>query len=386
MTKRERTLVIAVGAVLAVLGCLLLGKTIYDAAARRSATLANLQLEKTRSDAAFQRGLRYAEQLQAHSERALPANTELARSLYKNWLTKTVSEIGLSNVAIDPLASRRNGDVYELHPFTVTAIGDLEQITKLLYEIYATDLLHRIQRISLRPIRDKRELDLSLTLEVLSMPTAPERSEIQRDAAALFAGRSRESFEQSILGRNLFAPENKAPLLEVSNSYTAVRGQPFELVAKAADPNKLDQVSYGAEFDHLPGARFSEREGRLRWVPQENGEYKLVVLARDDGFPQRTARKEVSIRVSDPPKPADPPPKVSAEAKMAVVTGITTVNGRPEVWLTLRNKDRTLKLTVGDQFQVGEMRLQVSEIHGKQVVFDSGGQKISARLGESLVK
>jgi hypothetical protein len=258
----------------------------------------------------------------------------------------------------------------------------------LLYEIYATDVLHRVARVSLKPIREKRELDLALTLEVLTMPSAPDRKDIPRDSTAQVGGRSLDDFKKSILGRNLFGPANKPPQLRLDGSYTAYRGQSFEVVARAEDPDKLDQVQFEADVAKLPGARFSRRDGRLQWTPSENGEYRATVLARDDGFPQQEVKREIRITVTDPPKPVAPPvtrPSFTA-AKLAFVTGITEVDGQPQVWITLRAEGRTLKLGLGDEFEIGEMKGRISEISGTHAVIDANGQQLQARLGQSLVQ
>lgn len=71
----------------------------------------------------------------------------------------------------------------------------------------------------------------------------------------------------------------------------------------------------------------------------------------------------------------------------AFVTAIQHVDGRPEVWLTLRTEDKVVKLKPGESFQVGQFAGKVVEIEGDDVVFEEpGGQRWLVSFGESLAE
>ncbi len=70
----------------------------------------------------------------------------------------------------------------------------------------------------------------------------------------------------------------------------------------------------------------------------------------------------------------------------AFVTAIQYVNGRPEVWFTLRTEDKVLKLKPGESFQVGQFAGKVIEIEGDDVVLEADGQRWLVSFGESLAE
>jgi hypothetical protein len=71
----------------------------------------------------------------------------------------------------------------------------------------------------------------------------------------------------------------------------------------------------------------------------------------------------------------------------AFVTAIQSVNGKPEVWLTLRTEDKVVKLKPGEGFQVGQFAGKVIEIEGDDVVVeDTTGQRWLISFGESLAE
>jgi hypothetical protein len=71
----------------------------------------------------------------------------------------------------------------------------------------------------------------------------------------------------------------------------------------------------------------------------------------------------------------------------AFVTAIQYVNGRPEVWLTLRTEDKVVKLKPGESFQVGQFAGKVIEIEGDDVVLEEAdGQRWLVSFGESLAQ
>ncbi len=387
MTPRERTLALVVAALVGLLGLWYAGSSVYRGFADRDRQTADLRQALEDADFQIQRGMRIAERLSDYENQSLPKAPEMARSLYKNWLVKTVSDLRMQNVSVDAGSVRSNAEIYDAHSFNLTCIGDLEQVTQLLYELQFAPILHRVQRFSLRPIKDKKELDVSLTVDVLSMPAAPAREELPGSKANA-AAPPVNVYQRVILDRNLFAPENQAPNLRLDSTFVAYRGRSFELVAKAEDPDKLDSVRYEADVSQLPGARFSSRDGRLQWTPAENGEFPVTIVVRDDGFPNREIERQVKITVKDPPPPEAAPaaPAAFNVAKLAVITAITEIAGEPQVWVSLRHEGRTLKLRVGEKFRIGEVEGHIAAVDGKQVVIAAGERQITATLGDSLAK
>jgi hypothetical protein len=70
----------------------------------------------------------------------------------------------------------------------------------------------------------------------------------------------------------------------------------------------------------------------------------------------------------------------------AFLTAIQHVDGRPQVWFTLRTEDKVLKLKPGESFQVGMFAGKVVEVIGDDVVIEADGQRWLVSLGESLAE
>ena len=132
--------------------------------------------------------------------------------------------------------------------------------------------------------------------------------------------------------------------------------------------------------------------GQLRFRAAEPGEYELTVIARDDGTPRREARETITITAAKPPPPApvarrDPPPPPRPrfeDAKFAYVTAITEVDGRRQLWLTIRDSGKLLKLQEGEQFEVAKFQASVRRIGVTEVEVAAGGEARKFGLGENL--
>jgi hypothetical protein len=372
-----------VAALLVVLSVGFIGWRIYSAFDRRSSQLNALLTREQENKIKIARGAKAANTLQQFADSALPADSDVARSMYQDWLMKVVSDVGLQNAKVTAQPVRPFRDVYTMHPFRVIGDGNIQQLTDLLFAVYSTDALHRIQLLTIQPHREKRDMTITLVVEALSMPSAPDRKTLSSDPEAIVNGHDREHYRSKIVGRNLFGPENHPPKLSGESSLVAYRGQRFEFTAKAEDPDKGDSVKYEADLSQLPGARMSG--DRLEWTPAENGDYQVTITARDNGFPSRDVKRDFKISVKDPPK-AEGPKRSFDAAKHAYITGVTENNGEPEVWLTIRTEGRTLRLGIGEAFKVGEMEGKIAEVIGNRVVIDAGGEKITTRLGQPLVQ
>ncbi len=384
MNQREKILAIIAGGLVAVVAVAFIGLRVSRSLAALDARLRKATTDLENSEMQITLGREAADQLQAIAERALPAQREVASTAYQQWLV-TLAEQQLDRVNVTRGSVTPNKDIFEVHSFKVTGIGNLREVTRLLSQLESANLAHRIQQLSLRPIKDKKDIDVNLVLEVLAMPQAPERNELPPPPAD---APEQRRLEQIVLDRNLFAPRNREPQLEVDEVYTAFVGQPFRLEPSASDPDRLDNVDFEADVSGLPNARFSRSNKTIQWTPRELGEYKITIAALDDGIPQRRVEREVRIRVQ--PAPQAPPPREEkvdlTAAKFAYVTGVTRSGGRPEVWVSLRTEGKTLKLGVGDSFKLGNIEASVASIESQNVEIDAAGRRVRVRLGQSLAE
>ncbi|MCI0492705.1 MAG: hypothetical protein L0Z07_07195 [Planctomycetes bacterium] len=71
-------------------------------------------------------------------------------------------------------------------------------------------------------------------------------------------------------------------------------------------------------------------------------------------------------------------------ADFTYLTGINGVNDVQEAWFTVRTTGETLKLKVGQRFEVGDFQGTVADIDERDVVIDSDGERWLLTLGEQL--
>lgn len=88
-----------------------------------------------------------------------------------------------------------------------------------------------------------------------------------------------------------------------------------------------------------------------------------------------------------PPEPVvdEPPPRRSFdEAKYTFVTGIVEVNGRRQVWLTVRTDGSWLRLFEGDTFEIGSLNGKIVRIYTRHVDILADETVYAVRFGQSL--
>lgn len=238
---------------------------------------------------------------------SLPADPELARSLYQAWLVELVEKVRLSSPSVnsfEPVSRRvrargnRNTTFYHTLSFSMRGRGTLEQITQFLFEFYRTDVLHQIRTLLISPLRDGNQLDLSVTIDALSLPDAPtkDKEKVAGDTQAVY-----ETF--------------------------------------------VDRVQ-------------RTHEGRLASL--ELADYRPIV-----------DRNLFAIASAHP----DP-------LEHTYFTSVTSVDGSPQVWFTLRTNGEIRKLGKGEEFEIGQFRGRIAEIAGSDVIIESDGERWLLTLGE----
>ncbi|MCI0358667.1 MAG: cadherin repeat domain-containing protein [Planctomycetaceae bacterium] len=372
MNQRERVLAIAVGCLTLVLA-LWFGWTYVEGQFRAR----RLRIDALgREIAGFRRQVMQsqtaARKLSEYEARSLPPNPEVAKSLYQDWLLKEIKAVGFVEPQVRALPSQKEGELYVKHTFDVSGKASLRQTVDLLHSIYSTDYLHRITSLIIKPVKDSRQLDVTIKIDAVSMATAPEASALHKQPSKRLDLASKEEYYKAILGRNLFGPQNQEPKLTVDGSKDLSINRPTSLAVKGTDPDPDDKVSYRLIELPSPEAKFDEKTGKLIWTPNKLGKYKLVVEAVDNGYPQKLDREEIALNVVDA---REPPPRAGFDAaKFTVLSGVTEVDGEGEVWLHNRTKGQMLKLRVGDEFEIGSMKGVIESIGLTDFTFVSDGK------------
>ncbi|MCO6458501.1 MAG: cadherin repeat domain-containing protein [Pirellulaceae bacterium] len=390
MSRREKLLLAAVALLVVVFVGIWAVQQVSGWFSLREDQIATLEEEIRTKEFTRLRGTRAAEQLAVWESQALPEDRELARSMYQSWLLQAVENVDLQDVKVDPVGGRPVGDVYFIHPFNVSGRGNLEQLVAFLYDFHAADLLHRIERMTVTPIRDSKLLDIVFTVEAVSLPGSSnvDKLPVERRSSRL-AWDSLEKYQAPILRRNLFGPPNSSPRLESPRTQEAIVHQPFRMRVRASDPDEKDLLQYSLQADEKLGARINSATGELEFTPTELGEYEFTVSVQDNGLPQASHETQFTVRVVEPPPPREvaqpvPSPPRFDEAGYAYVIGVVEINGRPQIWVSVRTSGQLLKLHEGERVTVGQFDGVIRRIHPKAIEFESGDRNLFVKFGDHL--
>ncbi len=396
MKLSERLLIIGVVAA-AVCLVFFLGFRYYSSAVNtRINLLATQDLELQKQQTQVKAALLASQKLREYEARSLPPQPALARSLYQHWLATKGQEAGLRDQVVTPGAQRAVQDIYVMQTFSVTGKARYEQIVKFLDDIYRVDLLHRVSKLSLRPVKDSKELEVALTLDAVSVKSAPEAQTLHNRPSKRLKLDSPEKYQLAIVGRNIFAPANRAPRISGLGKQRATTNRAVDIAAKVSDPDLFDNVKLELTKSSTRDARL-DGSGKLSWTPRKAGEYEFEITARDDSFPPNVLTEKLVVTVTDPPPPEPirdpgPPPEPKLafdQAKHTVFTAIIEVGGESEVWLFIRPTATLLKLHEGEPFEIGSIQGTIRDIGGNEFVFESSakktkGQRLLLSRGELL--
>lgn len=103
-------------------------------------------------------------------DQSLPADTEVARSLYQAWLVELVDDVGWGSPSIASSEPVARGGLYYTLTFSLRGRGTLQQLTEFLFAFYQADLLHQIRSLTITPLQRSEQLDLSLAIETMILP------------------------------------------------------------------------------------------------------------------------------------------------------------------------------------------------------------------------
>ena len=387
MNTLERQLALAVGGLGAVMA-LWFGWTYIDSAFRtRRQKIETLEREISNFQRQVMAGQAARRKIGEYETRSLPPDATLAKSLYQSWLLGQIEKAGFVTPQVRALSPQKEGDLYVKHIFDVSGKGTLPQVVDFLHAFYEADYLHRIVSLVLKPVKESKQLEVSLKIDAASMSTAPTAKALHTLKSDRLALQSKQDYYEKIVDRNLFGPANQPPRLSISGSKDVRINREAQLTAKGSDPDPLDKVRYKMIESSAPDAKFSESSGQFSWTPRQLGKFKFVFEAIDDGFPsQPSKREEIVLNVTDPPAAAPPPVGFRGfdAAKFTVLVGVTEVDGEGEIWLHNRTKGQMLKLRTGEEFEIGSIKGVVKEIGETDFTFESDGKLRKLERGANL--
>lgn len=383
MSSRERILALSVGSAVGLLVAFWCWSTISGMYKFRATEIekveqslaAERRLERQTLDASFR--------MKNYQERSLPRNASVARSLYQAWLIELFEKSGMGQPVVTTGKSKEEKKLYSSQLFTLNAKGTLPQVVKLLHGFYSADYMHRLAKLSITPIKDSKSLQVSMDVEALSLELGPATAVLQERPSSRLALAKQEDYVRIIAERNIFGPPNHAPQL-TAGEQKAIRGRSADIALRGSDPDKLDKLTYKMVKSGATDAKLDPTSGKLSWTPRTNGKYEFLVRATDDGWPAKSSKDErLVVTVEDPP--VEPPKKLAFDdAKFTVLTAVIDMSGTGQIWLTVRPKGQTLKLGVGDKFEVGSVKGTVVSIGEGDFTFESDGKEHKLTKGGIL--
>lgn len=190
--------------------------------ARLDDLTSDIQKTKDQQLQAQRAGKRYDDYL----ARALPGDPQLARSLYQKWLLTQIERFEITSSSVDAsqpstieLRSRtkkgkRDRIGYRID-FSLRGQASLSKLAGFLDEFRNSGMLHKLTSVTLNPIGNEGRLDVSLSIQVLSLDGATNDKELTqwRVLPEVIAERSSNN---TFVKRNLFARGFAKALYDVS--------------------------------------------------------------------------------------------------------------------------------------------------------------------------
>lgn len=134
--------------------------------------------------------------------RSLPADIEVASSLYQAWLLNLVTSLGISSPNVDSVSPLSEEEITRLQ-FNVRGKASLLLVTRFLFQFYQSGNLHKIRSLSLTPTGGSEQLDLQISVEALAFRRSTNEDSLTRATSDRLVSENAEDY-RSIARRNLF--------------------------------------------------------------------------------------------------------------------------------------------------------------------------------------
>ena len=316
--------------------------------------------------------------------RSLPGDPEQAQSQYQQWLLDLVHDSDLTETLVDANSSRRIGDLYQLLDFRVRGNSDVPGVLKLMYSFYSKDYLHRIRDLSLRKNR-QGGFQLEMSIDAIALLGAPNELPTREDTSWRIDG-DLASYLDPIMNRNLYEPPNQAPKFGGRSELEAIVGRDTPTPLAFNDPD-----GHGMRYELVDGpyefVSIDSRSGTLRIRSDETTEFDVTVRAIDMVILIDQASSDWWLRFLILHHLSRSRTTVGFDdASQTVLTAL--VQGRNEwtAWLHVRTKDETIKLGIGDAFEIGTVAGSVVSVNARSVILDVAGNELELQPSGNLLE
>lgn len=393
LNKRERNLAV----VTTVLIALVAGKFLFSAwrgpLNRLRAERAKLQKEVDDKEERVARSVKAQARLDDLNRRSLPADPNLARSLYYNWLFELANEVGFNDPNVEATGDgrqEREGGAYRVLRFTVSADASLDELTKFLYKVYSVDHLHQIISLMITPIDKSSDLKIRLVLEALCLPGAePPTVDVVEGSFATVTGLTPDlKTELVYTGSDKKLTDAAKLKLAGGKEGVEIRFQGTESLEEVLQAINAETAKTGV-VAKLDGDRL-----RLRAkAPDGDAPAPRLAASELDVYREAIAKRNVfaaykppaPVREERPEPERRPEPPRFDPCKFAYLTGIVQGAGdQPEVWLIARTTGTKYALREGETFQVGDVSAKVIHINRRNAEIEFDGKRWLVPMGDNL--
>jgi hypothetical protein len=175
----------------------------------------------------FEKFRKVVKELDVLKNRSLPANADVARSLYRAWLLEMVGQVGFTNPNIDSSEPSNRKGLYMVLSFSLRGRATLPQLVKFLFQFYSADHLHQIRSLAISPLQGNDYLDVQMSIEAVILPKIERKDHLNTQKSDRLASPNLEDY-QVVMQRNLFgvSPTAEATAYTYLTSVMSVNDQP----------------------------------------------------------------------------------------------------------------------------------------------------------------
>ena len=147
-----------------------------------------------------------AKRLAEWQRRALPPEPTLARSLYQDWLRSLADPRQPPRRPARLHRARAHRDQFTRITFSLNAQAKLGELVQFMYEFYSAGFLHQIRKLDIKPNKSSGDLNVDLSIEALSLPTAASKTQLSKEAGHGLQLAKLADYRDPIVKRDFFAP------------------------------------------------------------------------------------------------------------------------------------------------------------------------------------
>lgn len=392
MNRREQLLAGTVGALLVMMVGYYIWSNASDAINRRRSSIINLKRQVDQQDRTLRKATRATRSLAQLNQRSLPKDREKADSLYQRWLLDLVDRIGFNDPSVSVSGRRTRNSYFTSLRFDVDAQASLPQLLDFFGEFYGSDDLHRIEQLSIKPVKDTRMLDVVITIEALSLPET-NRVTVGDLQNADYGEQEIADNQSQILRRSMFFPENISPRFASVNNREVIQDASVRIDLRAFDSDPWDDLIFEPLSELPEGAQLNVNdrgEAELRWTPKEIGEYDFEFAVHDTGYPARSDTTTFRITVVEPPPPEESDEPTGRrvlgfdDASQTFLVGTVQTGDQSQAWFSIRTRGTMLKLGIGQSVDVGSFLGDLAKITETSVEIQTEEGLKRVRIGQVL--